>query len=188
MDSITSSAAPRIAVVTKDENLMSAAQDWLASEYHTTLLDSYDGLVELHRQVPMEAMLIDLDLAAEQEVVEHVCKLHSLDEHLVLIGLGRSLVKMQRRRLQTAGISQCYSGTFEFAELKDFLANALQQRSLDIEASRIRAEANSRYSFGDLIGGSAVMHTVYETVARVAPGTTTVMIRGESGTGKELVA
>jgi transcriptional regulator with PAS, ATPase and Fis domain len=72
--------------------------------------------------------------------------------------------------------------------LKDFLANALQQRSLDIEASRIRAEANSRYSFGDLIGGSAVMHTVYETVARVAPGTTTVMIRGESGTGKELVA
>jgi len=187
-DSITSSAAPRIAVVTKDENLMSAAQDCLASEYHTTLLDSYEGLVELHRQIPMEAMLIDLDLSSEQEVVDHICKLHGLDEHLVLIGLGRSLAKMQRRRLQTAGISQCFSGTIEFAAVKSFLGNSLQQRALDIEASRIREEANSRYSFGDLIGGSAAMHIVYETIARVAPGTTTVMIRGESGTGKELVA
>ena len=187
-DSITSSAAPRIAVVTRDENLMSAAQDWLASEYHTTLLDSYEGLVELHRQVPMEAMLIDLDLTSEQEVVDCIGKLHGLDEHLVLIGLGRSLAKIQRRRLQTAGISQCFSGTIEFADVKNFLENSLQQRALEIEASRIRAEANSRYSFGDLIGGSAAMHIVYETIARVAPGTTTVMIRGESGTGKELVA
>src|SRR5215467_5040319 len=118
---------------------MSAAQDWLASEYHTTLLDSYEGLIELHRQVPMEAMLIDLDLTSEQEVVDHVGKLHGLDEHLVLIGLSRSLAKMQRRRLQTAGISQCYSGTIEFADVKNFLGNSLQQRALDIEASRIRA-------------------------------------------------
>ena len=46
----------------------------------------------------------------------------------------------------------------------------------------------SRYSFGELIGGSEAMRRVYDAVSRVAHGNTTVMIRGESGTGKELVA
>ncbi len=40
----------------------------------------------------------------------------------------------------------------------------------------------------NLIGRSKRMEEVYELVARVAPSSTTVLLRGESGTGKELVA
>jgi two-component system response regulator AtoC len=40
----------------------------------------------------------------------------------------------------------------------------------------------------ELIGRSKVMDSVRDMIGRVAPGTTTVLVRGESGTGKELVA
>jgi len=40
----------------------------------------------------------------------------------------------------------------------------------------------------DVVVQSAPMRDVFSLIARVAPGTSTVMIRGESGTGKEVVA
>jgi DNA-binding NtrC family response regulator len=43
-------------------------------------------------------------------------------------------------------------------------------------------------AIGDLVGRTPGMVAVYKTVARVAPGRSTVLILGESGTGKELVA
>jgi len=41
---------------------------------------------------------------------------------------------------------------------------------------------------GDMVGRTRAMVAVYRTIARVAPGRSTVLILGESGTGKELVA
>jgi len=40
----------------------------------------------------------------------------------------------------------------------------------------------------DVVGRTPAMVDVYKTIARVAPGPSTVLILGESGTGKELVA
>ncbi|MBI3785630.1 MAG: sigma-54-dependent Fis family transcriptional regulator, partial [Deltaproteobacteria bacterium] len=40
----------------------------------------------------------------------------------------------------------------------------------------------------DVVGRTPVMVDVYRTIARVAPGPSTVLILGESGTGKEMVA
>jgi two-component system response regulator AtoC len=42
--------------------------------------------------------------------------------------------------------------------------------------------------FGELLGGSAAMTSVYEIVERAAPSEASVLINGESGTGKEVLA
>jgi Nif-specific regulatory protein len=67
------------------------------------------------------------------------------------------------------------------------LASAERQRLVE-ENQQLRQELRERYDFRNIIGNSRAMQAVYEQVAQVAPGATTVLIRGESGTGKEMIA
>jgi DNA-binding NtrC family response regulator len=191
MENFSSSGAARIAVLTTDESIKLAAQETLASDFHTTLLDAVEGLLGLQNDVPLEGVIIDLDLdrpAGADSMLEVVSQLRTHDEDIVLIGITRPLGKAVRHKLLARGLARCFETPVDFDEVNNFLHGALDQRRRDIEARNIREEALSRYSFGELIGGSEAMHLVYEAISRVARGNTTVMIRGESGTGKELVA
>jgi DNA-binding NtrC family response regulator len=191
MENFSSSGAARIAVLTTDESIKLAAQETLASDFHTTLLDAVEGLLGLQNEVPLEGIIIDLDLDrpdGADPMIEVVSQLRAHDEDIVLIGITRPLGKAVRHKFLARGLARCFEIPVDFDEVNNFLHGALDQRRRDIEARNIREEALSRYSFGELIGGSEAMHLVYEAISRVARGNTTVMIRGESGTGKELVA
>ena len=61
-------------------------------------------------------------------------------------------------------------------------------RVLEAENEYLRGQADDRYRFAELVGGSDKMQKVFRTVERVAPTDSSVFIAGESGTGKELVA
>jgi DNA-binding NtrC family response regulator len=190
IDAPFSSAAARIAVMTTDESVMQGAQESLAPNFHITLLDAAEGVLALQDEVPLEAVILDLDASdgGAELLAELVSQMRTRDEHLVLIGLIRSLTKMRRRKFLAAGFARCFVAPVDFSEVQTFLYSALEQRRRDIDGQKVREDALSRYSFGELIGGSEAMHRVYEALSRVAPGNSTVMIRGESGTGKELVA
>ncbi len=56
------------------------------------------------------------------------------------------------------------------------------------ENARLRREAQARHGFTEMIGSSAAMEDLFETLSRVLDTDVTVLIEGESGTGKELVA
>ena len=71
--------------------------------------------------------------------------------------------------------------------------NVEELRSTVHRALGRRAEAQASLpvadeELGGVVGRSPAMVDVYKTIARVAPGRTTVLVLGESGTGKELVA
>ena len=53
---------------------------------------------------------------------------------------------------------------------------------------RLRDQVVDQYRFGNIIGKSKPMQSVFEMVRKVAPSNATVLIEGESGTGKELIA
>jgi len=72
--------------------------------------------------------------------------------------------------------------------LELLLKRALAERRLDAENQRLKAQLDSKYGFGNIVGDSPAMQEVFETIRRVAPTRATVLIQGESGTGKELVA
>ena len=65
------------------------------------------------------------------------------------------------------------------------LKNALAQRRLAEENTRLRKEVGSRF---EMIGDSLALQNIREQIQRVARANTRVLILGESGTGKELVA
>jgi transcriptional regulator with GAF, ATPase, and Fis domain len=63
--------------------------------------------------------------------------------------------------------------------------HAREREFLEAENLRLRSESALEHS---MIGESEPVRRLCKMIARVAPGTSTVLIRGESGTGKELVA
>jgi len=73
--------------------------------------------------------------------------------------------------------------------VSEIIAREIQgARELDqlvSENRQLKSEVNISHN---MVGESEAMEQLYRSIARVAPGNSTVLIRGESGTGKELVA
>lgn len=81
-------------------------------------------------------------------------------------------------------------GAFDFLEkpvdldkLDELVARAVASRG-----QKPKAEGRKPKDEGEIVGESAAMKALMETVRRVAPSRATVLLQGESGTGKELVA
>jgi len=68
------------------------------------------------------------------------------------------------------------------------LEKALERSSLLMENIRLQEECRESDVFQNLVGKSAKMQRVYETIQMVAKTELTVLITGESGTGKDLAA
>ncbi|HQO33489.1 MAG TPA: sigma-54 dependent transcriptional regulator [bacterium] len=73
-------------------------------------------------------------------------------------------------------------------ELKLSVKKALWVQQITLENRYLREQLSGKSGYGELVGRSPKMVQVFELIARVAQGDSTVLIRGESGTGKELVA
>ena len=189
-ENIPTGAAPRIAVVTTDDSVQLAAQEVLASAFHTTLLGSGEQIPPLLAEVSLEAIILDLETAhvSDDATLRLIRQLRAGDENLVLLGFTRSHNKAARLQFEQAGISHCFVAPVDFEDVQAVLHSALEERSAEIENRRIREEARSRNSFCQLIGGSEPMRLVYDAIGRVAESNVNVLVRGESGTGKELVA
>jgi DNA-binding NtrC family response regulator len=65
---------------------------------------------------------------------------------------------------------------------------ALRNRELELRQRRLEEELARQKPFENLIGRSAPLRRVFDTVSRAAPTRASILITGESGVGKELVA
>ena len=65
---------------------------------------------------------------------------------------------------------------------------ALQNRELALQNRRLEEDLERKKQFDSIIGTSAAMRRVFDTIRQVAPTRASVLITGESGVGKELVA
>jgi two-component system response regulator HydG len=82
---------------------------------------------------------------------------------------------------------------FDPSEFKVKVEKALKTRDLKRERDAFKAQAEYlreevEHHFGEIVGRSAAMRAIYESIRKVAEATSSVYIYGESGTGKELIA
>jgi two-component system response regulator PilR (NtrC family) len=73
-------------------------------------------------------------------------------------------------------------------DVKVALKQAVSAQSLARQNIALRRDAAGRNSLDNIVGTSAAMEKLKQTVRTVATTASTVLIHGESGTGKELVA
>src|SRR5437660_9698929 len=83
----------------------------------------------------------------------------------------------------TSGAVDYVSKPMDVEEIRATVRRALGRQT---ETQAELPEAGEE--LGGMVGRTPAMVDVYKTIARVAPGPSTVLVTGESGTGKELVA
>ncbi|MBA4423558.1 MAG: two-component system response regulator, partial [Syntrophus sp. (in: bacteria)] len=76
----------------------------------------------------------------------------------------------------------------DFDELRLTLERAMDHSHLREENRLLKESLGERFDRRNLIGRSAAMTRLIETVSQVAPTEATVLITGDSGTGKEMIA
>ncbi len=73
-------------------------------------------------------------------------------------------------------------------EIKLAIDRALEKAALSKQNFALRRDAATRNSLDNIIGASAAMEKLKQTIRTVASTSSTILVYGESGTGKELVA
>jgi len=77
---------------------------------------------------------------------------------------------------------------FSLDHLTTVVEKVMAVQALRDENRRLREELDGRYQFDNIIGRSAAMRDIFQTVERVAPTRATVLLAGESGVGKDMIA
>jgi DNA-binding NtrC family response regulator len=73
-------------------------------------------------------------------------------------------------------------------KLELVLERLLKAKKIELENEQLKVQLDDKYGLEKIIGRSAPMQKVFDTIRQVASSRATVLIQGESGTGKELVA
>jgi DNA-binding NtrC family response regulator len=176
---------PTILIVDDEKNIRATLARGLASEGYATL-EAADGAQALQRLENDDVDLVILDLMMPAldglGVLERMAALGRRVPTLVLTAHGSIEKAVRAVRL----------GAFDFVEKPPSVerillavASALRLERLEEENRRLAEESGLG---GRLLGTSAPMRRLSETIARVAPTDAGVLLAGENGTGKELVA
>ncbi|MGC2617483.1 MAG: sigma-54 dependent transcriptional regulator [Acidobacteriaceae bacterium] len=180
----------RLVFATSDEAALTDIGQELAPAFFVSLATDAGALQQSLEEHAPEIVVIDLDtiFPGEPDVFVRVAAVREAAAETLLVVISRTPLRNARQRTRKAGGDEFLLAPVDFSELREYLLEAGEQRIRDLEAQAFRGEVSRRNSFCGLIGGSESMQRVYEALRRVAPSSTTVMLRGESGTGKELAA
>jgi two-component system response regulator HydG len=88
----------------------------------------------------------------------------------------------------TQGAHDYLTKPLDFDKLRITLERAMEHSRLKAENRLLRERLGLQFDRRHIIGRSAAMVRLFDSVAQVAPSEATVLIAGESGTGKELIA
>ena len=108
-------------------------------------------------------------------------------ETLCIILTGHGSIKNAVEAVK-AGAYDYLTKPVDLEEILIAIQRAIEFRNLKRENVLLRNQLRKKYRFDNIIGDSAPMQKVFQTIEKVADTDSTIMILGESGTGKELVA
>jgi DNA-binding NtrC family response regulator len=178
---------PRILIVDDEQGVRESLRLILKDRFALTLADSGEAALAALEQQPFDVVLLDILMPGLDglEVLERLRARGPAPQVIMLT--ATKTVKTAVRAMQL-GAFDYVTKPFDIDELQITIDRAVQSSALMQEVAALRHEVGQRYSFENVIGRSRGMQSVLDTVARVAPLRTTVLLTGESGTGKEVIA
>jgi two-component system response regulator PilR (NtrC family) len=176
-------------LVVDDEEIIRESLTFVLAKEGYEVRDAANGRIaaDLMREQNFDLVLTDLEMPEMKgiELLEHVTR--SFPETMVVIITAYGSVETAIAALRKGAVDYILKPV-EFDELLLKVKRLLTQRRLTVENKLLRTELHRQYDFASIVGKSAAMQKVFDTIRKVAGTDGTVLITGKSGTGKELVA
>jgi DNA-binding NtrC family response regulator len=178
---------PSVLVVDDEKHTREGLRRALEKDYATTIAEDGAAAMRLIESETFDIVLTDLRMP-DFDGLQLVHRAQSVSRPPVCIvmtayGSVENAVEAMRR-----GAHDYLTKPIDLDRLELVLARALKSRQLLVENVMLRQQLDKRFGMENIIGQSAPMVEVLDTVRQVAPSRATVLIQGESGTGKEVVA
>jgi two-component system, NtrC family, response regulator HydG len=160
----------------------------LAQEGYTVteVPDGTDAVRAVGKEA-FDLILLDIRMTT-MDGIEALTEIRKISPFVpVLIMTAYASVKTAVEALK-AGAFDYLTKPLDVEELKLLIEKALEHYHLRAENAVLRERLGDRFNFSRIIGRSAKMKVLLDTLAMVAPSDATVLLMGESGTGKEVVA
>jgi two-component system nitrogen regulation response regulator NtrX len=176
---------PRILVIDDEAAIRDSLR--MILEYEDYLFSGaasgQEAIAAVQRERP-NLVLLDIKMPG-MDGMEVLRKLHALDETLPVVmisGHGTTATAVEAIR---SGAVDFLDKPLSSERVIVTLQNALRQSELRSENRELKLAMESKY---EIVGQSAALQKVLDSVRRAAPTNATVLLLGESGVGKELVA
>jgi DNA-binding NtrC family response regulator len=159
----------------------------LEDHYEVFVAGDADGAMATLETEPTDILLTDLRLGGDDGIalMERALALPKKPVCIIMTAYGSvdTAVEAMRR-----GAYDFVTKPVNIDRLEMLIQRALRERETQRENAELKEKISRRIELGNMIGQSAAMLGVFETIKQVAPSRATVLIEGETGTGKELAA
>lgn len=179
------SSGATILITDDEQSIRNTLREILEFEgYRTLEADRGERALELIESEPVDLMLLDIKMQG-MDGLEVLARMNERGSDLpVILISGHGTIEI--------AVEATKKGAYDFLEkppdlnrLLVSIRNALQTRKL---ADANRQMRSRLHGVEEIVGESSAMERIRETIRKVAPSQSRVLITGENGTGKELVA
>lgn len=156
-------------------------------DYHVVAAESGATALALLDSHEVDLMLCDVRMPGMDGLTLMERAHEQQPELVVVVMTAYGDVELAVEAMQR-GARDFMTKPLQLEKLEVGVRGLLKARDLERENASLRAQLDVRFGMENMIGQSAPMQEVFETIRQVAQSRATVLIQGESGTGKELVA
>jgi two-component system, NtrC family, response regulator AtoC len=179
--------SPTLLIVDDEKHTREGLRAALEDRFDIYVAADLPGAISVLENDTIDLMVTDLRLGGEDGM-------HLIDRALRLPHPPICIMMTAYGSVDTA-VEAMKHGAYDFVtkpinidRLEILIQRALQGRETEKENRELKQQVQKHFGLENIIGNSALMQEVFDTVKQIAPTRATVLIEGESGTGKELIA
>jgi DNA-binding NtrC family response regulator len=178
---------PTILIVDDEKHTRDGLRRLLENDYDTYVAADMTGAMEVLERDQIDVLITDLRLGGEDgmTLIERALKLPHPPICIMMTAYGSvdTAVEAMKR-----GAYDFVTKPLNLDKVELLISRALNSRRMEQENRTLRQQVEERYGLENIIGESAALREVLDTIRQVAPSSANVLLEGESGTGKELAA
>src|SRR5438552_2676729 len=178
---------PTILIVDDEKHTRDGLRRLLENEYDVYVAADIAGAIDVLEREQIDILLTDLRLGNEDgmTLIDRALKMPHPPICIMMTAYGSVDIAVEAMK---RGAYDFVTKPLNLDKVEMLIARSLGARKLEQENRTLRQQVDERYGLENIIGESAALHEVLDTIRQVAPSSANVLIEGESGTGKELAA